>query len=417
MSSEKDDASQVSVHVEWSTQVEDILAAEGEKCRGLSWIHTRCETEMQAYNTWIQVPVIILSTLAGTASVGSATLFAGQTTVSSIAIGLVSISVGILNTLGGFFNYAKRAESHRIAHLHFSKISTKIAIELSLPRMERISAESLLNYVRESMERLAETTPLAPTKILEAFNKEFKNLKEDIAMPPETNGLHKIKIYRSNGPVPTPNSFSLDKMEGGFPNSLTHTTLSDYDSKFSELKTSQDKKLEEIIAAQKETERQLAEQMTQRALEFQASKQAQSHAEYQAQRAIALAENVKLNAAKEMEDARVMQTRLMDEMKKSFKNRQKELEKQIKSMETTLLPITLASREIDEIEGGNSGNSSSGDSGDLSGDSNSIGSGNVETGETTAIKTDSSEAVETKGFLPDEESDNEEKETSKLVVE
>ena len=34
-------------------------------------------------------------------------------------------------------------------------------------------------------------------------------MKDQIAMPPETNGLHKIKVYRSNGPVPTP-KFSFD---------------------------------------------------------------------------------------------------------------------------------------------------------------------------------------------------------------
>lgn len=197
-------------HVEWSSQVEDILAAEGEKCRGLSWIHMRCENEMSRYNTFVQVPVIVLSTLAGTASVGSSTLFGpGNATNSGIAIGLVSIAVGVLNTLGGFFNFAKRSEAHRIAHLHYSKISSKIQIELSLPRLERDSAESLLNYVRESMERLAETTPLASERIISEFNKQFDKLKESIAMPPETNGLHKFVVYRSNGPVPTP-KFSFD---------------------------------------------------------------------------------------------------------------------------------------------------------------------------------------------------------------
>jgi hypothetical protein len=216
MADKESDDSSGTIHVEWSAQVEDILAAEGEKCRGLAWIHMRCESEMSRYNTFVQVPVIVLSTLAGTASVGSSTLFGpGNATVSGIAIGLVSIAVGILNTLGGFFNFAKRSEAHRIAHLHYSKISSKIQIELSLPRLERDSAESLLNYVRDSMERLAETTPLASEQIITDFNKQFSTLKESIAMPPETNGLHKIVVYRSNGPIPTP-KFSFDVDEPNF---------------------------------------------------------------------------------------------------------------------------------------------------------------------------------------------------------
>jgi hypothetical protein len=191
------------IEVEWSSQLEDILAAEGERCRGLAWLHTRAEILTGKYNSYVQVPVIILSTLAGTASVGSSTLFDGDTKSSSIAIGLVSIGVGILNTLGGFFAFAKRSEAHRIAQLSYGKLSSKITIELSLPRDERTTAESLLIHVRETMERLAETTPNCPQSIIDEFNKKFKH-NHGIAMPNEVNGVHKISVYRSDHHVMTP---------------------------------------------------------------------------------------------------------------------------------------------------------------------------------------------------------------------
>jgi hypothetical protein len=340
MSSEKDDDSQVSVHVEWSTQVEDILAAEGEKCRGLSWIHTRCETEMSQFNTFIQVPVIILSTLAGTASVGSATLFAGQTTASSIAIGLVSISVGILNTLGGFFNYAKRAESHRIAHLHYSKIATKISIELSLPRLERISAESLLNYVRESMERLAETTPLASSHILQSFNKEFKSLKDEISMPPETNGLHKIKVYRSNGPVPTP-MFALDAME----HREKPLELASLDSKFSQLISSQEQRLKSIKEEQEESTRKLIADSNEKAL------QALRAAEEGRAAALRTAEEAKAEALRASEESLQASQRALAELKLKFEEKQQQLSRQLEGVEKSIIPLTQSiDTSLDTVE-------------------------------------------------------------------
>jgi len=192
------------VKVEWSTQLEDILAQEGERCRGLAWLHTRAEAKLSNYHTYIQVPVIVLSTLAGTASVGSSTLFGpGNAQTSGIAVGLVSIGVGILNTLGGFFAFSKRAESHRIAHLNYSKLSSKISIELSLPRDERTSAEVLLGHIRETMERMAETTPNCPQEIIALFNEKFKDVG-DIALPVEVNGLHKIEVYRAETHIETP---------------------------------------------------------------------------------------------------------------------------------------------------------------------------------------------------------------------
>ena len=197
------DDENIIIDVEWSSQVEDILAQEGERCSGLTWLHTRAENLTSKYNSYVQVPVIILSTLAGTASVGSSTLFDGDTKTSSIAIGLVSIGVGILNTLGGFFAFAKRSEAHRIAHLSYAKLASKIAIELSLPRNERMRADSLLGHVRETMERLAETTPNCPASIIDDFNKKYENEKE-IALPTEVNGIHEIKVYREEIHIKTP---------------------------------------------------------------------------------------------------------------------------------------------------------------------------------------------------------------------
>ena len=85
--------------VDWNSQLETILASEAERCLCYSVLHRLSEQRYSALNNYIALPCIILSTLAGTASVGSETLFGGGA-VASIGIGAVSICVGILNTLG-----------------------------------------------------------------------------------------------------------------------------------------------------------------------------------------------------------------------------------------------------------------------------------------------------------------------------
>lgn len=183
-------------HIHWSVQLEDLIAQEGEKCRGLAWIHQHAEQEAGKKNNYIMLPVIVLSTLSGTASVGSSALFGTDNSgISSIVIGLVSISVGILNTVNSYFAYAKKSEAHRIAYLHYSKLFTWVSVELSLPRNERMDAEEMLKQLRGEMERLAETTPSPPQHILDQFSKQFKDYK-DVSKPAETNGLAKINIFR-----------------------------------------------------------------------------------------------------------------------------------------------------------------------------------------------------------------------------
>jgi hypothetical protein len=183
--------------IHWSVQLETLIAKEAEKCRGLAWIHQRAELHQNYRNNIIQIPVIILSTVAGTASVGSTTLFSDHTQLAGIVIGGVSIFVGVLNTLGSYFTFAKRAEAHRIAYIQYSKLFSQIAIELALPRDERMPPPQLLKLLRDSMERLSETTPSPPKGIINQFNNEFKDVA-DIAMPSETNGLEKVKVYSAD---------------------------------------------------------------------------------------------------------------------------------------------------------------------------------------------------------------------------
>lgn len=183
--------------ISWSTPLEELVASEGEKARGLSWINQRAEIYYTRRANAIAIPVIVLSTLAGTASVGSSSLFGEETHISSIVIGLVSIGVGILNTISSYFSWARKAEAHRIAFLQYGKLFSLVRVEMALPRSERQEPEQLLKHIRDGMERLAETTPSAPASIIEEFNKHFKDEDKTISRPSETNGLQKIAIYKS----------------------------------------------------------------------------------------------------------------------------------------------------------------------------------------------------------------------------
>jgi len=189
--------------IHWSSQFENLIASEAERARGLAWIHMRAEQKFSFKNNIIAIPVIVLSTLAGTASVGSSSLFPDDTKLGSILIGLVSIGVGILNTISSYFSFSRKAESHRIAYLAYSKLFSEIAVELSLPRHERLQPDKILADLRTSMSRLAETTPTPPQDILDLFNKKFKDEDKTISRPFETNGLHKIKIYSEESATPS----------------------------------------------------------------------------------------------------------------------------------------------------------------------------------------------------------------------
>jgi hypothetical protein len=154
------------------------------------------------YDTNIALPVIILSTIAGTGSIASQSLF-GQSQTASIVIGVISLSVGVMNTISNYFGFAKRSESHRISAITYAKIHKFIVIELSLPRKERMKAKDMLKIIREQLERLAETSPQIPENIIKMFNDKFHD-QTNVSKPEITNGLDPIHVYVENSEQFTP---------------------------------------------------------------------------------------------------------------------------------------------------------------------------------------------------------------------
>ena len=181
----------------YNSHLEELIASEGEKALAFQWLHDQAEKRYTQFNTYIALPVIVLSTMSGTASIGQKELF-GDTPISSVVIGLVSILVGILNTVASFFGWAKRAEGHRITSITYSKLHRYISIELSLPREQRVPAKHFLKAIREQIDRLNETSPQIPQVVITAFRTRFEPVPADISVPEICNGLHKIEVHPVN---------------------------------------------------------------------------------------------------------------------------------------------------------------------------------------------------------------------------
>lgn len=182
------------IEITWQNDLEDLLSDLGEKCAGYSFLHSKAEGKYAKINNQLSIPVIVLSTLTGATSVGSATMF-GENPYASIIIGLVSITTGIIQTISSYFKYAQRSESHRLTAISYKKLNQFLTIELSLPRNQRMPPKAMLKYVRTELTRLLETAPQIPDEIINLFKEKYKN--ETASKPDETNGIEEIKVNRT----------------------------------------------------------------------------------------------------------------------------------------------------------------------------------------------------------------------------
>tara|TARA_B100000745_G_scaffold298967_1_gene248709 strand:+ start:17 stop:979 length:963 start_codon:yes stop_codon:yes gene_type:complete len=179
----------------WTKAQEELLAEWSEKATCYRWLHSRSEKSYRFRNYSFTIPVIILSTLTGTANFAMDS-FVPDThkQIAMACVGGVNIFAGILSTLQNFLRYAELMESHRSCEVQWSKFGRNISVELALDPKRRKSANDFLKVSRAEYDRLIEQSPPIDDKIIKSFNTNFKKLT--IKKPDICNGLDHCKIYQ-----------------------------------------------------------------------------------------------------------------------------------------------------------------------------------------------------------------------------
>ena len=196
MEKNKDDKKTTITQV-WTREQEQLLAEWSEKASGYRWLHSRCEKNYRCRNYTFTIPVIILSTLTGTANFAMDSFVPEENKQMAMAcVGGVNIFAGILSTLQNFLRYAELMEGHRLALVSWSKFGRDIAVELALEPKMRKPAFDFLTICRAEFDRLIEQSPSIDDAVTKNFKKVFKNtIKEGLRVPEICNGLHRVSVY------------------------------------------------------------------------------------------------------------------------------------------------------------------------------------------------------------------------------
>jgi len=179
----------------WTLEQEELLAEWAEKAACYRWLHHHSEKRYRCRNFGFTIPVIILSTLTGTANFAMDSFVPQEQ--KKMAMGIVggfNIFAGIMSTLQNFLRYAELMEGHRSSSVSWSKFSRNITVELALDEKRRKPAGDFLKICRAEFDRLVEQSPSIDDKIIISFDHVFKD--NDIIRPEICNGLKKCKIYK-----------------------------------------------------------------------------------------------------------------------------------------------------------------------------------------------------------------------------
>lgn len=174
--SEKKENDEVNV-TEWTQGHEKILIDWADKAMCYRWLHARSHQRFSKINTYFTIPVIVMSTLTGTANFAQDRVPEYYRGYYSMGVGFVNILAGIITTIQQFLKISELNEGHRVSAIAWDKFYRKIKVELSKPIPERQNISDFLKSCTEEFDRLMETSPIIQKQIIELFQRTFSGRK------------------------------------------------------------------------------------------------------------------------------------------------------------------------------------------------------------------------------------------------
>ncbi len=158
----------------WHPQHEQILKGWGESAACYRYLHYKAYVRFKRLSFRFTLPIIILSTITGTANFAQESFPAGVQHLVPAGIGALNLTAAILTTVQQFLKVNELMESHRVSYIHYGKLARTIRLELTLPVAERgHDGNSMVSISRTEYDRLIEQSPPVPSQIIMRFDRRF----------------------------------------------------------------------------------------------------------------------------------------------------------------------------------------------------------------------------------------------------
>ena len=161
--------------IEWTLEHEGILIEWADKAMCFKWLHSKAHEYFSSLNTMYTIPVIVISTLTGTANFAQDRVPPEYQSFFVMTVGGFNILAGIISTIQQFLKISQLNESHRVGGIAWDKFYRNIKIELAKHPHERKDVTKFIDFCKEEFDRLMETSPTIPEEIIIEFKKTFKD--------------------------------------------------------------------------------------------------------------------------------------------------------------------------------------------------------------------------------------------------
>ena len=183
---------------EWKEYHENILVDWADKAICYRWLHSKSCNKYTYLRNIYTIPVIILSTLTGTANFALERIPQEYQGYCQIGIGSLNILAGIITTISQFLKINELSEAHRVSCISWDKFYRNIRVELVKSPDDRINVAYLIKSCKDEYDRLMETSPDIDNTIINEFHKTFKTkLNKEGSIHTAIKSLNKPEILDS----------------------------------------------------------------------------------------------------------------------------------------------------------------------------------------------------------------------------
>ena len=164
----------------WTIEHENVFIEWSDKAMCYRWLHSKSYKNYSFRNAWFTIPVIIMSTITGTANFAQEKFPADYKLMAQMLIGGINIIAGILTTIQQFLKITELNEGHRVSAISWGKFVRNITVILAKSPMERENTPiELLNRYKEEFDRLMEISPDIEDDVLVKFKQVIYNKEKD----------------------------------------------------------------------------------------------------------------------------------------------------------------------------------------------------------------------------------------------
>ena len=168
----------------WKEEEENLLKDWADKAQCYELLHSKSHAVYKSKHTWFVIPVIIISTVTGTANFAQDKITDEKNkNIFVMVVGSLNIFAAIITTVSQFLKISEMNEGHRVASYSWGKYYRNIKTELAKHPLDRTNPADLIAMAKEEYDRLLELSPMIPKKIITEFNKTF--LKNNKISKPE----------------------------------------------------------------------------------------------------------------------------------------------------------------------------------------------------------------------------------------